>query len=87
MTDPAPDVDDFHKRTEELTNWYNAYYSDRQQRDFLYGDVFTELDKLNPWSRERLKDLVQLLKAQNYINVELLAAIDELKKQLSDIQT
>ena len=53
-----------------------AKYTTFRQGQVPQGETFLR------WDRKRLNQFTQLLKLQNQVNIELLAAIDEIKQQL-----
>ena len=79
MPDPEPYVDAFSAQAEKWSEWYTTFNSLSSQGQVPQGETFKAL---SGWDRKRLNQFTQLLKLQNQVNIELLAAIDEIKQQL-----
>ena len=89
VPDPARHVDEFSSKLNGWEQWHEDWksYSEETKRAGLSeGPYLAEMnpDEMTLTEEKRFRDLAELFRVQEQVNIMLLAAIDELKRKLEE---
>lgn len=84
ISDPEHFVDEFGRKINEWQEWYEKWKSYASQGRGIPGDTYFK--GLDDWTLRMFDDMAQMLRTQEQVNIMMLAAIDDLKRRLNNLE-